>query len=437
MAAHIKHTLMNDHVFRLLGCMIAASLLVSCGRNAAKNAQGQLVGVQNRPHYRPPVPYGMVYIPSGFFHEGPSDQDINYAFSARNKAITIAGFYMDATEITNNEYRQFVYWVRDSIAHILLGQVKKDKEGNSYIDWKARINYNDPATQQKLAAMYYAPEDRIYGRKDIDVRKLIYHEETYDLKAAAMDKGKSPRSSFIVKQDVPIYPDTLCWIRDYSYSYNEPMAKMYFYHPAFDNYPVVGVNWNQATAFCVWRTNLWNSYREAHHQYIEGDFRLPTEAEWEYAARGGRVESPYPWGGPYLRNKKGCLLANFKPGRGDYAADGGLYPVRADAYWPNDYGLYNMAGNVSEWTSSAYFEDAYSFEMDFNPDIQYNAKPNDPPKMKRKVIRGGSWKDIGYYLQVSTRQYEYQDTSKCYIGFRCVISFLGRSMSDFSKGKLK
>lgn len=425
---------MNNQVFRFLGFLIAASVLASCGR-ISKKAQGQLIGVQGRPHYTPPVPIGMVYIPSGFLHVGPSDQDINYAFTARNKAVTQAGFYMDATEITNNEYRQFVYWVRDSIAHTLLGQVKT-VNGQTNIDWKAKINYGDKATQDKLDAMIYRPEDRIYGRKDIDVRKLIFHEETYDLKAAAMDKGRSPRSSFIRRVNVPIYPDTLCWIRDFSYSYNEPMAKMYFYHPAFDNYPVVGVNWNQATAFCVWRTNLWDSYRASKKLYSEGDFRLPTETEWEYAARGGRQESPYPWGGPYLRNRKGCLLANFKPGRGDYAADGGLYPVRADAYWPNDYGLYNMAGNVSEWTSSAYFADAYSFEMDFNPDIQYNAKKNDPIKMKRKVIRGGSWKDIGYFLQVSTRQYEYEDTSKSYIGFRCVISFLGRSKDDFSKKKL-
>ncbi|HVB03438.1 MAG TPA: SUMF1/EgtB/PvdO family nonheme iron enzyme [Chitinophagaceae bacterium] len=425
---------MKFHTFKGLVCLMALASLASCSRNATKSYEGgQLTGVLNRPKYAPTVPFGMVYIPTGFFHMGSSDQDINYALTARNKAVTQGGFYMDATEISNNEYRQFVYWVRDSIAHVLLGQVKSNKDGQSFIDWKQKINYNDPATQQKLDAMYYRPEDRIWGRKDIDIRKLIYHGETYDLKAAAMDKGKSPRSSFIVKTNTPVYPDTLCWIRDFSYSYNEPMAQLYFYHPAFDNYPVVGVNWNQATAFCIWRTNYWNDYRRARNLYTEGEFRLPTEAEWEYAARGGRNESPYPWGGPYLRNKKGCLLANFKPGLGDYAADGGLYPVRVDSYWPNDYGLYNMAGNVSEWTSSAYYADAGTFEMDMNPDIEYNAKPSDPPKMKRKVVRGGSWKDIGYFLQVSTRQYEYQDTSKSYIGFRCVISFLGRSKGDFSK----
>lgn len=116
-----------------------------------------------------------------------------------------------------------------------------------------------------------------------------------------------------------------------------------------------------------------------------------------------------------------ALLANFKPGRGNYAEDGGFYTVRTDAYWPNDYGLYCMAGNVAEWTSSLFTEGPASFYHDMNPDIRYDARLADPPFMKRKTIRGGSWKDVGYYLQSGTRSYEYKDSSKSYIGFRCVI----------------
>jgi len=354
---------------------------------------------------------------------GPSDEDINYAYTARNKQVSINGFWMDATEITNNEYRQFVNWVRDSTAATML-QYGKEVDGKFQIDWKKTqtIKWGDKATVEKIDQLILTPENRIFGKKEIDPNKLIYHSETFDLKEAAKktNEGKL-RSQFIIKKDIKIYPDTLVWIRDFSYSYNEPMTKRYFSHPAFGNYPVVGVNWNQATAFCEWRTLYLNSYLDKTKQANESPFRLPTESEWEYAARGGRSQSMFPWGNYYLRNKKGCLLANFKPGRGNYPEDGAFYTARADAYWPNDFGLYCMAGNVAEWTSSVYYEGAYNFQHDMNPDIRYNAKDSDPPRMKRKVIRGGSWKDVGYFLQTSTRTYEYQDTAKSYIGFRCVI----------------
>lgn len=125
------------------------------------------------------------------------------------------------------------------------------------------------------------------------------------------------------------------------------------------------------------------------------------------------------------------FLANFKPGRGNYPEDGGYYTVNVYSYAPNDYGLYNMAGNVAEWSSTAFMENAYAFIHDQNPDIRYDAEDSDPPAMKRKVIRGGSWKDISYFIQTGTRDYEFQDTAKSYVGFRCVMPFLGRSMSDF------
>ena len=341
----------------------------------------------------------------------------------RVKPVLISGFYISQTEITNAQYREFVHWVRDSIAATLMGYVK-NVDGVDQVDWaKAKtIKWGDKATIEKIDQLILSPENRIFGKKELDASKLIYHSETFDNKEASKrENAGKPRSSFIVKKDVRIYPDTLVWIRDFSYSYNEPMTKRYFSHPAFGNYPVVGVSWVQATAFCEWRTHYLNSFLESKKRAQESDFRLPTEAEWEYAARGGRSQSMFPWGNYYLRNKKGCLLANFKPGRGDYPEDGGFYTVRADAYWPNDFGLYNMAGNVAEWTSSLYYEGGYNFQHDMNPDIRYNAKDSDPPRMKRKVLRGGSWKDVGYFLQTGTRSYEYQDTAKSYIGFRSVI----------------
>jgi sulfatase modifying factor 1 len=406
-----------------------ATLVVLAGcKSGGKSGKGlandgQLHGVAPAGAYNLSKPPGMVYIPPGTFHMGPSDEDMNFAYTARNRQTSISGFWMDATEITNNEYRQFTNWVRDSIAATYM-QLGKDVDGHFAVDWKKAsvIKWGDKATVEKLDQMIVTPDNRIFGKKELDPNKIVYHSETFDLKeaAAGTNRGK-PRSQFIQKKDVKVYPDTLVWIRDFSYAYNEPMTKRYYSHPAFGNYPVVGVNWNQATVFCEWRTRYLNAFLEGKHLATESDFRLPTEAEWEYAARGGRSQSMYPWGNYYLRNKKGCLLANFKPGRGNYPEDGGFYTVRADAYWPNDFGLYCMAGNVAEWTSSFYYEGAMNFSHDMNPDIRWNAKDSDPPRMKRKVIRGGSWKDVGMYLQTSARTYEYQDTSKSYIGFRCVI----------------
>jgi len=407
--------------------IFASSCSMLGGKNKSGNAlpnDGQLHGVSTLAKWIPTRPIGMVYVPPGTFHMGPSDEDMNYSFTARNKSVSISGFWMDATEITNNEYRQFTNWVRDSIAAKLMGYVKTNTEGNETVDWtRAKtIKWSDNKILDQIAAIIVTPDNRIFGKKEIDATKIIFKSEVFDYKAAAQNKDQTiPRSAFILKKEIMVYPDTLCWVRDFAYSYNEPMSKKYYSHSAFGNYPVVGVNWKQATAFCEWRTIYLNSFLESKSRMTESDFRLPTEAQWEYAARGGRSQVQFPWGGPYLRNKKGCLLANFKPGRGNYPEDGGFYTVRADAYWPNDYGLYNMAGNVAEWTSSLYYEGGYNFQHDMNPDIRWNAKDSDPPRMKRKVLRGGSWKDVGHYLETSTRCYEYQDTAKSYIGFRCVI----------------
>jgi formylglycine-generating enzyme len=421
---------MKNRLFYLVAGIAIISTSTSCkligGKNKGKSLpnDGQLHGVAPASRYSLPKPPGMVYINPGTFHMGPSDEDITYAFTARNKQVSISGFWMDATEITNNEYRQFTNWVRDSIAAKLMGYVKQGQDGNEYIDWKKAntIKWGDKGTMEKIDAIIVTPDNRIFGKKELDANKIVFQSEIFDYKAAAQNRDATvPRSKFIIKKSIPVYPDSLCWVRDFAYSYNEPMAKQYYSHPAFGDYPVVGVNWKQATAFCEWRTHYLNAYLESKKRTPESDFRLPTEAQWEYAARGGRSQAPYPWGGYYLRNKKGCLLANFKPGRGNYPEDGGFYTVRADAYWPNDFGLYNMAGNVAEWTSSLYYEGAYNFQHDMNPDIRYNAKETDKPRDKRKVVRGGSWKDVGALLQTGSRSYEYQDTAKSYIGFRCVI----------------
>ena len=267
--------------------LVCIIMLSSCGSGSKGKGgsslpnDGQVHGIAPGSGYSLPKPPGMVYIPQGTFHMGPSDEDPAYSFSARNRSVSISGFWMDATEITNNEYRQFVFWVRDSVVARALGYTKAGADGIEYIDWvkMKQTKWNDPKVIEAIAGtpLILPPDDRIFGKKEIDPTKLIYHSETFDLKeAAARSNAGKPRSKFIIRKDVPIYPDTLVWIRDFAYSYNEPMTKRYFSHPAFGNYPVVGVNWKQAVAFGEWRTHLLNAWlmvRKGYRSQISSAYR--------------------------------------------------------------------------------------------------------------------------------------------------------------------
>ncbi len=325
----------------------AAVVLQSCGGGRSSDDGGHLVGVQDREMWRPVTPIGMTLVPSGTFHMGQADEDIASSKINLNKQVTIGGFYMDDTEITNNEYRQFTnYYLFDGPDSVL-------------------------STYQEMV-------------------------------------------------DAKIYPDTTVWMTDFTYHMGDPMQQYYFMHPAFDDYPVVGVNWDAAQKFCQWRTEYLNSYRVDAEMFPMPNFRLPSEAEWEYAARGGRDMAKFPWGGPYTRNGKGCALCNFKPGRGNYYDDGFQYTAPVRAYFANEYGLYDMAGNVSEWCEDAYSPNSYPIVWDLNP--TYFDKTE-----LRKVIRGGSWKDIEFYNETGSRLYEYQTRARSFIGFRCVMTHLGRS----------
>lgn len=429
-------------------------LLSSCG---GTGGTGELVGVSRNASFFEPNPYGMIFIAQGSFNMGQNEQDVASTSNAQTKTVTVRSFWIDETEITNSEYRQFVYWVRDSIARKLLGDqfdeflITEDAMGNEidppFLNWDTELDWYNTEYAEILEEMYYPEKERFFRRKELDTRKLEYEYEWVDLQQAAKRSNRynfetkqyegqvydakgeisdiADRSSFIMKDRVLVYPDTLCWIADFTYSFNEPWTQMYFWHPGFDEYPCVGVSWKQATAFCIWRSNLLNNFLHQEGQPFAMDYRLPTEAEWEYAARGGLKAGVYPWGGYYTRNNRGCFVANFKPLRGRYADDGAASTTTVSSYAPNDYGLYDMAGNVAEWTSSAFDESSYAYTHDFNPDYKYNARPDESHVMKRKVIRGGSWKDIAYYMQCGTRSYEYQDSATSYIGFRCVRDYIG------------
>jgi sulfatase modifying factor 1 len=401
-------------------------LAASCGKSGSN---GQLVGDQTRMNYRAPMPIGMAYVPTGSFKMGASDEDIRGRNDASIHTVQVVGFYMDATEISNQEYRQFTNWVKDSVANTILGNFKDMPDGSQRLDMSKHINWKDPELQDQLSSIYIPAELSGWGVKTFDVSKFVYHYTAFDYKNSVMHSTES-QIKYVNAFDVPAYPDTTVWMRQFNYSMNEPIAQQYFWFQGFNKYPVVGVNWKQCNAFCEWRTRLWRTEREKDRQYTESRFRLPSESEWEYAARGGRNEAPYPWGGPYIINKKGCYLANFKPQRGNYAADGGLYTVPVDKYAANDYGLKNMSGNVSEWTSSTFKNGNYNQMADINPDVSYNVQPGDPLWERRKVVRGGSWRDVSYFLQVSTRDFEFQDTAKAYIGFRCVYTEVNPALTN-------
>lgn len=437
-----------------------ASILSSCG----SSDKGELVGVKGR-KWHPEKPYGMTLVPGGAFIMGKSDDDLANVQDAPTKTVTVRSFYMDETEITNSEYKQFVKWVKDSTVRMRLAIMAEemgqtagsggigefafddtDPATMSPYDKYMYENYyslgsgDDPYAGRKLNnkiklitdpqkypdeyyvevmdSMYLPAAESYNGLRTIDVSKLKFRYSEANLNEAVKTKG---RKDFYKKTEpIAIYPDTTVWIKDFAYSYNEPMHNDYFWHKAYGDYPVVGVQWTQAKAFCAWRTLNKNTYIKAKkkgHDLINS-FRLPTEAEWEYSARGGLESGTYPWGGPYTKNDRGCFLANFKPSRGDYAADDALYTVEAKSYEPNGYNLYNMAGNVSEWTDSSYDPNAYEYVSTMNPNVLDASN-------KRKVVRGGSWKDVAYFLQVSTRDYEYADSARSYIGFRTVQDYMG------------
>ncbi|MBC8645470.1 gliding motility lipoprotein GldK [Flavobacterium lindanitolerans] len=437
-----------------------ASVLTSCG----SSDKGELVGVKGR-KWHPEKPYGMTLVPCGAFIMGKSDDDLANVQDAPTKTVTVRSFYMDETEITNSEYKQFVNWVKDSTIRMRLailaeevGQTKgtggigefafddTDPATMSPYDKYMYENYysvgtgDDPYAGRKLNkkvklitdpqkypdeyyvevmdSMYLPAAESYNGLRTIDVSKLKFRYSEANLNDAVKKKG---RKDFYKKTEpIEIYPDTTVWIKDFAYSYNEPMHNDYFWHQAYDDYPVVGVTWKQAKAFCAWRTLYKNAYIKAKKKGRNqiNSFRLPTEAEWEYAARGGLESGTFPWGGPYAKNDRGCFLANFKPNRGDYAADGALYTVEAKSYEPNDYNLYNMSGNVAEWTNSSYDASSYEYVSTMNPNVP-------DAKNERKVTRGGSRKDVAYFLQVSTRDFEYADSARSFIGFRTVQDYMG------------
>ena len=488
--------------------LATVALISSCGKTTNSNFVSEKTGWNfNDPKLGgfDVAPYngqvqgpGLQFVEGGTFTMGQTEEDLTQENNNTPHRVTVNSFYMDETEVANIHYREYTYWL-----------------------------------------------SRVYGS---DYPELIQK---------AM-------------------PDTTCWRQ--AMSYNEPMVENYFRHGGYSYYPVVGVTWNQANDYCKWRTDRVNelilikmgylkknpnqvsednfnlkSYLANQYEGSVGvkkrdidptgggrrnirledgitlpDYRLPTEAEWEYAAlaliennpdkdqkrrRGEEVVTDrkvYPWGGPdnstreELHNQyQGEFQGNFKRGAGDMGGvagglnDNSFYPAPIYSYKPNAYGLYNMAGNVSEWVMDVYRPNTPMDAADFNPfrgnvfdtykrlddgTLEEKDSLGHMPKRLMKddeladnkldyrtanvvdyadgdtssssryeyayskdrgttlindaarVVKGGSWNDRAYWLSPGTRRFYQENHTSATIGFRCALDRIGSPSLNSESG---
>jgi formylglycine-generating enzyme len=292
------------------------------------------------------------------------------------------GFYIRRTEVTNREYRAFVHYVRDSIAHVLLGHLADQL----LIDWHRPIDWKD----QRLEKLIVKEEGRVTVKKEIAPEQIVFKVDLID------------RSEII-----SVYPDTLVWIRDYNFSHNEPLAKKYFSKAEYDDHPVVGVNLKQAIAYCQWKT-IQLQKQLGSDGTIKIQARLPTNTEWESAAfvlkdslilETGKKDYHYNFGN--ILDTKRSVIKSYKD-------DGFLYTSPVKSYRPGPFGLYDMKGNISEWTSSTLEEIT-------------NVEIKEEKKNSLFVVKGGGWNSAPFYLQAGVCQFLKAEETHSYVGFRYVV----------------
>ena len=455
-------------------------IIVSCmsSKGSADAAGGEVTGVGGSA-ISEPAPYGMVLIKRGSLKMGTENTDSLWGKKMPEREISVDAFWMDETEVTNSKYRQFVLWVRDSILRERLAdagyeeyRIEEDKNGDPvppHLNWAKALPWRNPDEDEErvLESVYtYHPFD---GTKMLDASQMNYRYETFDYALAAQRKYRlnpeernlntdiavDPNEQVMISKDtayiddegriirqtltrplssmwdfvntyiVNIYPDTTCWINDFQNAENEIYMRLYFSHPNYNEYPVVGVNWEQANAFCNWRTDFLMKGLGGNAKFVQR-YRLPTEAEWEFAARG-KDGNELPWENEDVKSDNGCYYANFKPDRGNYTKDGNLITSKVGIYSANSNGLYDMAGNVAEWTSTVYTEAGVLSMSDLNPTLKYNAAIEEPYALKKKSVRGGSWKDPESFIKSAWRTSEFQNVGRSFVGFRCVRTQVGTS----------
>jgi sulfatase modifying factor 1 len=469
--------------------LLAALSMTSCmgPKSSSVATGGEVTGVGGSP-VAEPTPYGMVKVGRGALKVGLSENDSLWGTDIPSREISVDGFWMDETEVTNSKYRQFVFWVRDSIIRERLAdpafggdesyKITEDKNGDPitpHLNWNKPIPWRKPSEDAARAIESVYMNHPIDGTKMLDASQMNYKYEIFNYTEAALrkyrlnpeersldtdhpadaneqvmiskdtayidDNGKIVRQTitrplsslydFLNTYIVNIYPDTTCWVNDFPNANNETYMRLYFSSPNYNDYPVVGVTWEQANAFCNWRTDYLLRGLGGAARFVQR-YRLPSEIEWEYAARG-KEGNPFPWTSPDVQNDKGCFNANFKPDRGDYTKDGNLITSKVGIYSANSNGLFDMAGNVAEYTSTVYTDAGVESMSDVNPELSYSAAKEDPYRLKKKVVRGGSWKDPESFIRSAWRTYEYQNQPRCYIGFRCVRSLAGNNSKTKEK----
>jgi len=551
-----------------------------------------------------PAPPGMVYI-----HGGTTviryDQPSTDSNSAR--MVSLTSFFIDKTEVTNQQYRQFVEWVMDSIA--IVKYLKDDKyfyeeettpgsaTSGSTTASTNTDNTNSLTKSNDTSASAFPPavvgvdsattsvtsasnttgadtsgpadkrhinwskvkHDKIWNPNNKDTyaklapmldengnvkKELLCFSHKY-IRALSTVNNENKNKREVKTETLNIYPDETCWTQDLTNAQTEMYVENYFKAPPFDDYPVVGITWNQARAYSYWRSINASAYdyMPEYMKYYKLAYTLPSEAQWVYAAQGyydmivaddsadaandTALNVVYPtdstvtphdsaWVANYIArykqstgdtavaatdsaavagpstvdsataaareqrkeeraariakkradqrfnyyiadfltvNKYGGrygningsnnnteydpenppidssaihfdpngMLSNFKQDEGDYWEDGSALTLPVMAYAPNEFGLYNMEGNVSEWVQDAYSPSTFSFVSDLNPVLLYDADSTDADAMKRKVVRGGSFMSNAKSLNPYYRDMELQNISHCFIGFRCVM----------------
>lgn len=392
-----------------------------------------------------PVPEGMVLINRGHLRMGIEKQDSLWGIGTPIRDISVDDFWMDKTEITNAQYRAFIKDICDSIVAqrledpYYMGDENKVREslyvtnpvtGEKLLDARQMVYVYEVYDYAESMKRKYRldPKERILNT-DIKVdeqeqiwisKDTAYVDKQGNIIRETINRPLSGPYDFLNTYIVNVYPDTTCWVNDFPNADNDMYARYYFSSPEYKDYPVVGVTWEQANAYCAWRTEQMKRRMGANYGN-EQPFRLPTEAEWEYAARG-RSQNEFPWNFDKAGDGKGMFFANFMPDDGNFTKDGNIITSRVGVYPSNTNGLYDMAGNVAEWTSTLYTAAGIEVMNNINPQLKYNAAIEDPYRLKRKSVRGGSWKDSESHIRSAWRSNEYQNQPRSYIGFRCVRS---------------